>query len=181
MHSWRVLLLPFLEQRDLYEQYDLDEPWDGPNNRKLLAQRPSVYAFHDKESQTGTVTNYVAVVGDKTVWPQGKSLSMDQISDGGALTILIVENQGGDIPWTEPRDLEFAAMSMEVGTPSGISSRFDPPAVVTADGSVHTLSLGLAPATLRALLTARGGEDVPVDSHLKEVSDGRRRPVRTPQ
>lgn len=180
MHSWRVLLLPFLEQRDLYEQYDFDEPWDGPNNRKLLTQRPSIYAFHDKESQTGTATNYVAVVGDESAWPFGKSLSMDQISDGGALTILIVENQGGDIPWTQPRDLEFATMSMEVGAPSGISSRFDPPAVVTADGSVHTLSLGLAPATLRALLTARGGEDVPVDSHLQEVPDGRGRPVKTP-
>jgi uncharacterized protein DUF1559 len=53
LHSWRVLLLPFLEQRELYEQYDFDEPWDGPNNRKLLAQRPSVFAFHDVQSQQG--------------------------------------------------------------------------------------------------------------------------------
>ncbi|MEX2027268.1 MAG: hypothetical protein WEH44_08200, partial [Pirellulaceae bacterium] len=91
------------------------------------------------------------------------------------------ENHGGDIPWTQPRDLALDTMSMEVGAPGGINSRFDPPAVVTADGSVHTLSLGLAPPILRALLTARGGEDVPVDSHLREVPDGRGRPANTPR
>ena len=36
MHSWRVLLLPYLDRSDLYKAYDFTEPWDGPNNRKLL-------------------------------------------------------------------------------------------------------------------------------------------------
>jgi hypothetical protein len=128
----------------------------------------------------GGVTNYVAVVGDETVWPLGNSLSMEQISDGAKRTILIVEYQGGEIPWTEPRDLKLDTMSMQIGSPSGISSRFDPPAVVTADGSVHTLSLGLPQQVVRGLLTARGGDEVPFDANLQKVPDGRNRPLRSP-
>ena len=180
MHSWRVLLLPFLEQQELYEQYDFDEPWDGPNNRKLLAQRPSVYAFHGSQSEKGTAANYLAVVGAETAWPHDKPLRMDQISDGAELTILIVENEGANVPWTAPRDLDLATMNLEIGHPRGISSRFDPPAVVTADGSVHTLSLGLSRETLRALLTARSGEKPPVDANLQQVPDGRGRPMKSP-
>jgi hypothetical protein len=178
MHSWRVLLLPFLEQRELYEQYDFREPWDGPNNRKLLSKRPSLYAFHGTEREASTTTNYLAVVGRETVWPGDQSLSMAAIGDDPARTILVVENQGGSIPWTEPRDLEFASMNMDVGAAAarGISSRFSPPAVVTAAGYVHTLAPGLAPETLRALLTASGGEQIAVDENLQEVPDARNRP-----
>src|SRR5262249_4828817 len=74
MHSWRVLILPYLDQRKLYQQYRFDEPWDGPNNRKLhdvslkIFQCPS----HDK-SQMSAGTNYVVVIGPGTVWPNGKN------------------------------------------------------------------------------------------------------------
>ena len=182
MHSWRVLLLPFLEQRELYEQYDFREPWDGPNNRKLLSKRPSLYAFHGTEREESTTTNYLAVVGDETVWPGKQSLHMASIGDDPARTILVVENEGADIAWTEPRDLDFASMNMEVaaGATDGISSRFSQPAVVTAAGYVHTLASGLSPQTLRALLTASGGEHVAVDEHLKEVPDARNRPRNEP-
>jgi hypothetical protein len=49
MHSWRILLLPYIERGDLYKQYRFDEPWDGPNNRKLASQMPGLYrcAGHD--------------------------------------------------------------------------------------------------------------------------------------
>src|SRR5207248_412923 len=67
MHTWRVLILPYLDQKNLYQQYRLDEPWDGPNNRKLhdvglpIFQCPS----HSKAQPT-TETNYVAVIGPRT-------------------------------------------------------------------------------------------------------------------
>jgi hypothetical protein len=180
MHSWRVLILPFLEQQELYDQYDFSEPWDGPNNRKLLSQRPSIYAFHDSESKQGTATNYVAVVGNETVWPRDKASSMDQIADGADCTLLVVENHGGNIPWTQPGDLDFATMNMHLaaGAADGVSSRFDPPAAVTADGSVHTLAMDMPAAMLRALFTARGGENVSVNSDWSEVPDARGRPLK---
>lgn len=181
MHSWRVLLLPYVEARELYGQYDFNEPWDGPHNIKLVDKRPTVYAFHDSESRAGTTTtNYLAVVGAETVWPGGKSFSMDQLGDGADQTILIVENHGSGIPWTAPRDLDFATMSMDVGaaSPNGVSSRFEPPAVVTASRRVHTVSMRLLPKTLKALLTANGGEKLSVDAQFNEIPDGRLRPLK---
>jgi hypothetical protein len=182
MHSWRVLLLPFLEQRELYEAYHFSEPWDGPNNRKLLAHRPRTYGFHDRRSEGSTVTNYLAVVGDETVWPHDRAVSMSQITDGAGQTILVVENHGADVPWTEPRDLDLATMELDLRarSPNGVSSRFAPPAVASAAGYVHTLALDLPPETLRALLTASGGEQVELDEYWKQVADARDRPEEAP-
>ena len=180
MHSWRVLILPYLEHQGLYDQYDFSEPWDGPNNRRLLDQRPEIFGFSDNASSVAATTNYLAVVGNETAWPRGKSMKMRQIGDGTGRTILIVENHGGGIQWTEPRDLDLATMSLKIGAEStnGISSRYDPPAVVTVEGRVNKLSMELSPKTLRALLTANGGEKIPLDTHFKEIPDGRDRPMK---
>ena len=179
MHSWRVLLLPFLDQRTLYEQYDFNEPWDGPNNRRLIADRPSIYALHDQTSQREPFTNYLAVVGPETAWRGAEAIRYDDIGDGTSHTILLVENVGAAVDWTEPRDLELASMSLDIaGAPAdGVSSRFIPPAVVTLDGQVQTLDSGLTPDDLRALLTANGGE-APIPNGTTAIPDGRLRSLR---
>ena len=70
MHSWRVLLLPFLEQTPLYEKYRFDEPWNGPNNRKLADAIIAIYNCpsddHGGTGNTSPMTNYVAIVGTET-------------------------------------------------------------------------------------------------------------------
>ena len=45
--SWRVLMLPYLDQQPLYEEFKLDEPWDSPNNKPLLARMPGVFKCPD--------------------------------------------------------------------------------------------------------------------------------------
>jgi 5'-3' exonuclease len=177
MHSWRVLLLPYLDENDLYQKYDFSEPWDGPNNRKILEHRPTSYAFHD--APKGTITNFVAVVGKETVWPNDTSLKLAQITDGHAGTILIAENVAANIPWTEPRDLEIATMDMRVGLDDvkGITSQYDPPAVATVDCCIRSLPMHLSPQTLKSLLTANGGETI-VESGFVEIADGRDRPLK---
>src|SRR5262249_15795660 len=66
MHSWRVLILPFLDQAPLYNQYRFDEPWDGPNNRKLAGTILEVFNCpsddHGGTGASSTMTNYVAIV-----------------------------------------------------------------------------------------------------------------------
>ncbi len=69
MHSWRVLILPFMEQKELYDAYDFAEPWDGPNNRKLASRIGSIYLRSGLDSGQAQTTSFVAVVGPQTAWP----------------------------------------------------------------------------------------------------------------
>jgi hypothetical protein len=107
MHSWRVLLLPFLCEHRLYEKYSFAEPWDGPNNRKLLSLMPSVYqcpAEPPRAGGLGTSTSYLAVVGPRTAWPGARGRKLSEMPHS---TILVIEKHGTGIPWTQPRDMSF--------------------------------------------------------------------------
>jgi prepilin-type processing-associated H-X9-DG protein len=120
MHSWRVLILPFLGYDDLFKRYDFDEPWDGPNNRQLLAACPSVFACPDgknAQSPRSTETSYVAVVGPYAAWLGSKPRKLSELSPTTS-TILLVETSNAAIPWTEPRDLSVDLLSF---APSGAS------------------------------------------------------------
>jgi hypothetical protein len=158
-HSWRVLILPYIEGDAIYKQYKFDEPWDGPNNKKLTDQMPKLFAFHDTKLPT-TTTNYLAVVGRDTMWPGATPRKRGELKDGAPTTILIVENQGLGVHWMEPRDLAFETMNFQLDTPDGISSWYKNPAVVTADDTVRRLSKTMKPETLKAALTVNGGEEI---------------------
>ncbi|MBN1588040.1 MAG: DUF1559 domain-containing protein [Pirellulales bacterium] len=160
MYSWRVLILPYLEQQDLYERYHLDEPWDSPANR-AVTQVP-ISSFQCASSPPGRTgfpngapTNYVMVVGPGCVSEGPTSHKISDISDGTANTILLAEVAGSDIAWAEPRDLDAQTMSYVIDDPSGrpcISSNH--PGVVNvamADGSVHRLDNDTDPETVRQM------------------------------
>lgn len=176
-HSWRVLVLPFIDQNDLFKAYDFAEPWDGPNNRKLAERMPKLFAFHDTYKPGATTTNYLAVVGDETVWPETGRMQSGAVTDGLDRTILIVENQGAGVHWMEPRDLRLAGMDLRPNSPAGVSSPYDDPAVVFLDTSIHKLRPDLKPEVLRALLTIRGGEPLG-EGGGEFLPDGRQRPIR---
>lgn len=164
-HSWRVLILPYLEQKDVYNAYRFDEPWDGPNNRKLADKVGSLYLRAGLDPATRQTTSFVAVVGPETVFPGPKARKRSEIGDGLANTLLFVEIPDGDIPWMAPRDLLFDRMSFRIndGTGRGLGSRLGGARVDTADGAVKTLPETLPPNVLRALLTANGGEPIDWD------------------
>ena len=104
MHSWRVLILPFLEESELHESYDFSEPWDSPNNRLLIERMPPVFSSPFSSGQPGR-TSFVAVVGPSTVWPGAQAVTLDDIRDGSWATIFLIEIADSDIAWTEPRDV----------------------------------------------------------------------------
>ena len=162
MHSWRVLILPFLDSQHLYEQYDFDEPWDGPNNSKLAERMPSSYHCPSAPDD-GPVTNYVAVVGEGTAFPGTESISREKITDGTWNTLQIVEVADSGIHWLEPRDLDFGAMDFAINGDGGrgISSPHDDGVHVQyGDGTVRLLRDDTPEKTVRALLTIQGGEAV---------------------
>ena len=157
------------------------QPRPGATNRDLAARMPPVYAFHGDYQAGLDIANYLAVVGPETVWPGATALSSRDVTDGTSCTILIVENAGANVRWLEPRDLLFAQMSFELNDPAGVSSKYADPAVVMLDCSVRRLAKGLTPATLRALLTANGGEKIQEEAGgWILLSDGRKREVRVP-
>jgi prepilin-type processing-associated H-X9-DG protein len=168
MHSWRVLLLPFLEYGDLYKHYRLDEPWDGPHNRLLAEPAPS--PFHCL-SDTGakTDTSYLVVVGPKTIFPGVSSIKIADITDGTSNTILLVEAVESGINWLEPRDMSYeeAARGINPKTGWGISSRHKEGGaqVAFADGSARYLADDTSIEELRRMLERDDGQ--PVSFHLR--------------
>ncbi|NLX99171.1 MAG: DUF1559 domain-containing protein [Rhodopirellula sp.] len=163
LYSWRVLMLPYLERNDIYQAWRRDEPWNGPNNSKLL-ENLRIFNCPSKTARGGSpMTSYLAVVGPETVWPESGTVSLDSITDGSQNTLLFVEVANSGIHWAEPRDLQFAEMSMRINPPSGrgISSNHPGCAVVSfADGHQQTVPDTLTPEQLRAMLTIAGGEEV---------------------
>ena len=119
MHSWRVLILPYMDQSPLYKAYDFTQPWDGPNNKKVLATRPIVYACPADPSACAAgaaQTSYVAVVGPNAAWAGEKSrIAPVDFPGGASKTIMLVEVAESGIAWTEPRDLPLDALEAAGG------------------------------------------------------------------
>lgn len=164
-HSWRVLILPYLEQQTLYDRYDFNEPWDGPHNSQLAALMPPVYACLTDSASTpgGLTTNYAVIAGPGTLFDPDVPATMRAVTDGTSNTLLVVEASKAGINWMEPRDLDVNQMSFRVnGSPNEISSEHPGGAQAAfADGHVSFLQDSAAAQTLRALITKAGGEPIP--------------------
>ncbi len=106
MHSWRVLLLPYLGYEDIYRRYRFDEPWDGPNNRRLWDERIEVYQCpNDTNARTRGNTSYLAVVGEPALWSGPMPCKAVFYAGLHPRRLLVVELPNTGIRWTEPRDL----------------------------------------------------------------------------
>jgi hypothetical protein len=151
--SWRVMILPFMEQKALYNLYRFDEPWDGPNNSKLLSMVPIQYR-HPEVPVGSTNTPYLAITGEEAMFQPSKDTPLSGVRDGLANTIMIVESNSA-VPWTKPEDLAYAS-DQPLPALGGFSEEGFHAAF--GDGSVRFISKTIAESVLRALMTARGGE-----------------------
>ena len=177
-HSWRVLILPFLGENEVFEQYNFDEPWNGPNNKQLadkinveMYQCPSGPGYGETYH-----TNYVAIVGSETAFPGSASVKLADIKDGLENTILLAEIGNSDIHWMEPRDIEFDSVSLQTDPRKASSTAISchhsvGPAVVFADHiTAFRLQMPFKIETLRALLTIAGDEPVTKEQLRKHYS-----------
>lgn len=180
--SWRVALLPFVEQDILYQKFKLDEASDGPTNRQFLESMPRwPYRCPEDRPASDQYTSYLAFAGTETVWPPDQQLGLSNIADGASNTILFSEMHDTNITWSEPRDFGADTMDWRVnGTPGSSPSSMHGPVIeyldgsrrrvgigrvniAMADGSVQTLSANLDPDVLRQLANRRDGLPKPSD------------------
>ena len=152
--SWRVAILPFMDQAELYRQFKLNEPWDSPHNIKLLDKMPEFLRHPAMLTPPGT-TCYQRPVGKGFMSPTGE-LKFRDITDGMSNTILALEApEAKAVQWTKPDDISINANSPLNSLLDNTRQGFN---VVLADGAVRFLSNQIDPEILKALLTRNGAE-----------------------
>ena len=166
--SWRVHLLPHLDQQELYEQFHLDEAWDSAHNISLLEKMPDVFRHPTAHSPVG-MTSYLAVTGDDAVFtapkdsggdrPEGK-ISFANVVDGTSNTVMMVEvNSEYAVPWTKPSDLtNDPKLVLEKTKGLRTDGRF---LIVLTDGSIQTVGK-IAETDLQAILKINDGKWVEI-------------------
>jgi hypothetical protein len=154
--SWRVHLLPFMGLQDLYKKFKLDEPWNGPNNQKMLADIPEVY--RTPQGPTDGRTCYQVPVGLGTVFGQRDGMAENLIGDGKEYTILVTEvDLNRAVNWTEPADLRYVPAQPTSGLGELRGKAF---LAAFCDGSVRRIPVAVGPDFVRALFTANGKDSV---------------------
>ncbi|OWK38341.1 RNA polymerase sigma factor [Fimbriiglobus ruber] len=153
--SWRVAILPQLEQDVLYDQFKFNEPWDSPHNRRLIAYMPRVFRA---SAQKATDTYIKAIVGPGAIFDPTTKVTLQSVaeSDGMSLTLMLVE-AGSPVPWTKPADILFDPK----GKPPVLEGPFtDAVHVVTGDGATHRLSTKPDPDALKNYIGRNDGRIV---------------------
>ncbi|MCE9526999.1 MAG: DUF1559 domain-containing protein [Planctomycetales bacterium] len=158
LHSWRTLILPFMEQEPLYNKIDLSKPWDDPVNKWAL-EIGLPYNACPSTDLPSTHTTYLAIVVPGGCFKPTDSRKLSDITDGLDSTLMVMEvDVTQAVHWMAPTDsINFDLLKPKSGArlqhPHGYQ-------VVFVDGSVHFLSADLQPETLRALITIDGKDVV---------------------
>ena len=151
--SWRVLILPYIEQDNLYRQFKLDEPWDSEHNKQFIDKMPSVYALPNKASKPGH-THYRVFVGNGAMWDWVQGTTISQVTDGLSNTLMVVEADEG-VPWTKPDELEFDPAKNLPKLGKAFKKGFHG---LLGDGSVRFFRDSIDARILKAMITMAGGE-----------------------
>ncbi len=164
--SWRVMILPYIDQGPLYDKFKLDEPWDSPNNKQLIPYMPITYACPSDAALLTTskgLTKYRVCESKGTMFEGKKSWKLADIVDGTSNTIAVFESSQETI-WTKPDEPDIELEQLQkiktmLGSkhPGGINAMF-------GDGSVRFIKSSVDGSILKALFTRGGGEIVRSDA-----------------
>ena len=172
LHSWRVLILPYMEQGKLYEQIRLDEPWDSEHNRRFHNIQLGIFQCPSRNRNVWGLRyncDYSVIIGTDTVFPGAKVVSLDDIATPSD-TILFVERMV-PVNWMDPNhEIRFDAASEGINRhPFGIGSEHSRGVnagfaeggyrflIQTADGRIHSYGR-ISIDNIKSLLT-KSAED----------------------
>jgi len=156
LHSWRTLILPYMEQGQIFETIDLSKPWNDPANAKAMAT--PIPAFHCPGAVgPGNTTTYLAVAGHNGCFLPKESRRLPEITDAHGSTLMVIEaGEENAVPWMAPVDAD-ESLVMRLGP----ASKLHHPGgtnVCRVDGSVGFLKAS-TPATARRALVSIAGDD----------------------
>lgn len=158
LHSWRTLILPYIEHAPRYNSLDLSKPWGDPTNIAEF-QKPAPFYSCPSSIVAAEKTTYLAVVNTDSVLQPNKSRALSDISDGAANTILVIEvPYQHAVSWMLPQDAVTAQVLRHFQGDLKEWQHFGGTHALFADGTVKFISLKIEPAKLKALFTANGGE-----------------------
>lgn len=158
LHSWRTLILPYLDQKSLYATIDLSKPWDDPVNAE--ARTTKIYEYHcPSDAGPQDHTTYLASVGSNACFRPTEPRLFSEITDGLAETLMVIEVPSEkSVPWMSPNDAD-ESLVLSIGAesklvhPGGMSAAL-------CDGRVRFISATLPAATRRALISVAGHDQV---------------------
>ncbi len=161
MLSWRVLILPFVEQDALYKEFHLDEPWDSEHNKKVLEKHPMppVFVLPGVTKEGEKTTHFQVFVGNGALFDPIQTTKIQSVTDGTSNTVMVA-TAAKAVPWTKPDDIPFdpkaevKPLLLMQGNGCNIGM---------ADGSVRFVSKSVSEEVLKAVITKAGGEVVGPD------------------
>jgi prepilin-type processing-associated H-X9-DG protein len=170
MHSWRVLLLPFLKERGLYAEYRFNEPWNSPHNMTLAERMPHVYHCPTNGPGDLSQTSYAMIVGPRAISDGAGTHRLKDVANRGTGTVMVTEAANTGINWLEPRDLNVKDMTFvrnvaeqpPPGSGKDIASQHaNMVNALFCDGEVREIPSSTDEKALKAMLSIDGGKSVP--------------------
>ncbi len=150
--SWRVALLPYLEQVQLYNKFKLDEPWDSEHNLALLKEMPAVYKVKKAKVQPGYTVIHVPT-GPGLANEVDKRMRLREFLDGTSNTIyLALSTDEAAVPWTKPDEFN------PIEHPELLRVEKEQYTFGVTDGSILHLPASITPEKLKVWFTRAGGE-----------------------
>lgn len=164
--SWRVQLLPFLEQDHVYKQFKIDEPWDSDHNKKLIDKIPKIYVPVRGKADKGK-TFYQVFGGERGLFRPGVVRTIGRIPDGSSNTFLVAE-AAKPVIWTQPADMEFDGQTVPA-LGGMFDGRFH---AAVGDGTVVRFRNNVPVATLKLWIDPDDRTPLPADRG--EDTDGKK-------
>jgi hypothetical protein len=163
LHSWRTLILPYLEAEDLYGSIDLAKPWNDPANAMALATNLGIYRCPSAPAAgPGNTTTYLAVTAPDGCFQPGKPRPLAEITDPHESTLMLIEaGELSAVPWMAPSDAD-ASMVLTLGVTRQLHHRGGTNAGLV-DGTVHFLKASTPVAVLSKLISIAGNDNPSYD------------------
>ena len=162
--SWRVLILPYVEEDRLYRQFKFDEPWDSEHNKKLVAKMPKIYAPIRVKAEAG-MTYYQTFTGKDALFGPGRLLlTIPRSMPDGTVNTGLVFEAGEPVVWTKPADLPFDAKQPVPKVGGLFDGEFN---VVMGDGSVYRMKKNPDETAMKLLIMPNDGQPTQIEKLIK--------------